>query len=90
MTVHPGYGGQSFLADVLPKISAVRAAVQASGLSIDLSVDGGIDLETAAAAAAAGANLLIAGTSLYGQPAMASAILSMRKACEAARQTSNS
>jgi len=90
MTVHPGYGGQSFLADVLPKISAVRAAVQSSGLSIDISVDGGIDLETAAAAAAAGANLLIAGTSLYGQPAMASAILSMRKACEAARQTSHS
>ena len=89
MTVHPGYGGQSFIAAVLPKISAVRAVIHASGLAVDLSVDGGIDIETAAAAARAGANLLIAGTSLYQKPDMAAAVRAMRNVCEAAWQTSN-
>ena len=89
MTVHPGYGGQSFIAEVLPKITGVRAAIRASGRAINLSVDGGIDIETAAAAARAGANLLIAGTSLYQKTDMAAAVRAMRNVCEAAWQTSN-
>ncbi|MEI7437547.1 MAG: ribulose-phosphate 3-epimerase, partial [bacterium] len=89
MTVHPGYGGQSFIAGVLPKIAGLRAAIRASGQAIDLSVDGGVDIETAVAAARAGANLLIAGTSLYRSQNMAADVQAMRKVCEAAWQTSN-
>ena len=89
MTVHPGYGGQSFIAEVLPKIAAARAAISASDRAVDLSVDGGITIEPAAAAARAGANLLIAGTSLFGKSDMAAAVRAMRHVCEAAWQTSN-
>ncbi len=80
MTVHPGFGGQPFLDHVLPKFAAIRARKP----GIDLSVDGGITQETAEACARAGANVLIAGTSLYRAADMKSEIANMRARCEAA------
>jgi len=70
MTVHPGFGGQSFIESQLEKISAARAMIDASGRDIDLEVDGGITPETAIKAIAAGADVLVAGTSTFtGGPA---------------------
>jgi len=65
MTVFPGFGGQSFIADVLPKIAQVRAAADAAGLLLDLEVDGGIDERTVVEAARAGANVFVAGSAVF-------------------------
>ncbi|HMO05655.1 MAG TPA: ribulose-phosphate 3-epimerase [Kiritimatiellia bacterium] len=80
MSVHPGFGGQSFMKEVLPKIAEIHAL--APGLPI--SVDGGVTLESATWCAAQGANYLIAGTSLFRSPTMAGDIITMRDACRAA------
>ena len=79
MTVHPGYGGQSFIADCLPKIAAIRR--RAPGM--DIMVDGGINAETAILAAQAGANQLVAGSYLFRQPDMAAAVAALRRDCAA-------
>ena len=70
MTVNPGWGGQPYLATMEPKIAEVRRMVDAAGLAdaIDVEVDGGIGPDTVAAAAAAGANVLVAGSALYQDP----------------------
>lgn len=68
MTVSPGFGGQKFIESTLPKIRAVRSELDRRGLPALLEVDGGINLETAPRAAAAGARLLVAGTSVYAAP----------------------
>ncbi len=65
MTVNPGFGGQSFIASQLDKIRAVRAMIDATGRTIDLEVDGGINAETAKLAVAAGADVLVAGTATF-------------------------
>jgi len=65
MTVNPGFGGQSFLSSQLDKIRAVRKRIDLSGRAIDLEVDGGLNPETARAAVAAGADVLVAGTSTF-------------------------
>jgi ribulose-phosphate 3-epimerase len=65
MTVNPGFGGQSFIASQLKKIEAAAARIAKSGREIALEVDGGITPETARQAAAAGANILVAGTSVF-------------------------
>lgn len=70
MTVEPGFGGQSFMADQLPKIKDIRAVITASGRAIDLEVDGGINPETAKQVIAAGADVLVAGSAVFtGNPA---------------------
>ncbi len=68
MTVFPGFGGQGFMAEVLPKVSEVRRALEQRGLAqrVDVEVDGGIDTDTAPRAAAAGANVLVAGSAVFG------------------------
>jgi len=66
MTVHPGFGGQSFMAEVLPKIARTRAELDRRGLDADLEVDGGIDEDTAAAVVGAGARVLVAGSAVFG------------------------
>lgn len=76
MTVHPGFGGQSFIPEVLPKIRELRAQHPA----LDISVDGGITVETARDCARAGVNVFIAGTSLYRAPDMAAELARMREA----------
>lgn len=65
MTVNPGFGGQAFLAETLPKIRHLRAMIQRCGRAIDLEVDGGIHTRTAKTAAQAGANVLIAGSAIF-------------------------
>jgi len=70
MTVEPGFGGQSFMAGTMPKLSLLADAVRASGLDVWLQVDGGITEDTIAQAAAAGANTFVAGSSVFnGDPA---------------------
>jgi len=66
MTVEPGFGGQSFMPEVMPKLAAARAAVQESGLDVWLEVDGGIGPDTARQAVTNGADMLVAGSAVYG------------------------
>jgi ribulose-phosphate 3-epimerase len=68
MSVHPGFGGQKFIEGALPKIRAIRAALDAGGLSADLEVDGGIKPDNAARAVAAGATVLVAGSAVFEDP----------------------
>ena len=81
MTVNPGFGGQSFLRSQLPKIRNIRTMIQKSGRDILLEVDGGVNKETAGEVVVAGANVLVAGSSVYGQVDRAGAIEALRKAC---------
>lgn len=80
MTVHPGFGGQSFIESVLPKMQEIRRWAP----QLPISVDGGIDQQSAPRSAAAGANVLLAGTSLFAASDMTAAISTMRAACSAA------
>ena len=80
MTVNPGFGGQSFLDSQLPKIAALRRMIAETGRDITLAVDGGITPATARKAVAAGADTLIAGTSVFGQKDYAAAITALRNA----------
>ncbi|MGA8723973.1 MAG: ribulose-phosphate 3-epimerase [Acidimicrobiales bacterium] len=66
MTVFPGFGGQEFIPDVLPKVRRVRQAADAAELSLDVEVDGGIDRHTVADAARSGANVFVAGSAVFG------------------------
>jgi ribulose-phosphate 3-epimerase len=65
MTVFPGFGGQSFIADVMEKVEESRREVERNSLSLDIEVDGGIDLDTAPIAVQAGANVLVAGSAIF-------------------------
>jgi len=65
MTVHPGFGGQKFIADVMDKVKVARAEIDKRGLKVALQVDGGIDEETAPIAAAAGADVFVAGSAIF-------------------------
>ncbi|MGH9087218.1 MAG: ribulose-phosphate 3-epimerase [Acidimicrobiales bacterium] len=69
MTVFPGFGGQSFMGEVVPKVAQVRAALAQRGLEdrVDLEVDGGVDERTAGVVAEAGANVLVAGSAVFGR-----------------------
>ena len=87
MTVNPGFGGQDYIATMEPKIREVRAMIEAAGLSgsVDVEVDGGIGPATVAAAAAAGANVLVAGSALYRDPeGLAHAVAELRATATAA------
>ena len=66
MTVEPGFGGQKFMADMMQKVSALRAEAEKRGLDLYIQVDGGISLETAPVAIEAGANVLVAGSAVFG------------------------
>lgn len=66
MTVEPGFGGQKFMADMMDKIKALRAEIDRQGLDIEIEVDGGISAETAPIAIAAGADVLVAGSAVFG------------------------
>lgn len=80
MTVNPGFGGQAFLPETLPKLQQLRAMIAASGRDVDLEVDGGIHVGTAAQVAAAGANVLVAGSAIFN------ARHSVKQGIEALRQ----
>ena len=79
MTVNPGYGGQSFMRNVLPKIREIRTMSSTLGHHIDIMVDGGINADTAAECAACGANAFVSGAWLYSAPDMAKAISAIRE-----------
>jgi ribulose-phosphate 3-epimerase len=78
MSVNPGFGGQAFLPQVLPKVAALRRMIDASGFPIDLEIDGGITPATAPAVVEAGARVLVAGSAVFGQPDRAAAIRALR------------
>jgi ribulose-phosphate 3-epimerase len=78
MSVNPGFGGQSFLPAVLPKLRALRKMIDATGRHIELEVDGGIAPETARDVAEAGATVLVAGNAIFGQRDRAAAIREIR------------
>ncbi|MCA1726666.1 MAG: ribulose-phosphate 3-epimerase, partial [Actinobacteria bacterium] len=73
MTVNPGWGGQAFLPEGLPKVEAIRNEIERRGLSVDVEVDGGINEETGSRCVAAGATIISAGSSVFraGDPAEA-------------------
>jgi ribulose-phosphate 3-epimerase len=66
MTVNPGFGGQEFIMETLPKIREVRRQIEEKGLECEVEVDGGINIHTAPLVVRAGANVLVAGSSVYG------------------------
>jgi ribulose-phosphate 3-epimerase len=87
MTVNPGFGGQEYIATMEPKVAEVRTMVLTGGHDVDVEVDGGISPATVAGAAAAGANVLVAGSALYRDPAgLAHAVDELRSLAEATRQ----
>jgi ribulose-phosphate 3-epimerase len=86
MTVNPGFGGQAYIATMEPKIAEVRALIDASGLDVDVEVDGGIAPATVAGAAAAGANVLVAGSALFEDPeGLEHAVTELRTLAESVR-----
>jgi ribulose-phosphate 3-epimerase len=83
MSVNPGFGGQSFIPEVLPKVRNIRAMIDASGRDIALEIDGGISEQTAALAAEAGARVFVAGNAVFSHPDYANAIGAIRREAEA-------
>lgn len=85
MTVNPGYGGQSFLESMLPKIRALAERVTARGLPLEIEVDGGIKIENVERVAAAGARVLVAGSGIFhAAQGYAQAMQAMRQRAESA------
>lgn len=78
MTVNPGWAGQRFIPDVLPKIRAAREEIDRRGLSTSIAVDGGIDLETGRQVLDAGANVLGAASAIFGKPDTAEAARALK------------
>lgn len=68
MTVEPGFGGQSFMADMMPKVRELRTEIERRGLAVHLQVDGGVAASTAPIAAAAGADIAVVGSALFNAP----------------------
>jgi len=86
MTVNPGFGGQAYIATMEPKVAAVRQMVLDGGHDVDVEVDGGVGPGTVQGAAAAGANVLVAGSALYRDPkGLAHAVSELRALAEATR-----
>lgn len=84
MTVYPGFGGQAFIPSALDKVRAIRDRIDASGRSIRLEVDGGINASNIGAVAAAGADTFVAGSAIFGSADYAATIAAMRRAIAAA------
>lgn len=81
MTVHPGFGGQKFMASELPKVSALRAKYP----NLNIEVDGGLGIGTIDQAADAGANVIVAGSAVFGAKDPADVIAKLRAAVESRR-----
>lgn len=84
MTVNPGFGGQSFLPSIVPKIKAARKLIEKRGLNLDIEVDGGLNEENIPYVVKAGANILVAGNSVYGGRGIAKSIDLLRASAEKA------
>ncbi len=83
MSVHPGFSGQKFLPDVLPKVTAARRRIDALGSAADVSIDGGVTAETAGPAAAAGATFFVCGNSVFTGGSVPENLRRLRAAVEA-------
>lgn len=83
MTVNPGFGGQKFIAPVLPKIARLAEMIRNRGLNVEIEVDGGVDATTVSRVVGAGASLLVAGSAVFGQPDRPAAIQALRTAASA-------
>lgn len=81
MTVNPGFGGQKFIREVVPKIEALRRMREERGLKFDIQVDGGVNSDTAKAVYQAGANILVAGSAIFNAPDIGAAVRAIREAC---------
>jgi ribulose-phosphate 3-epimerase len=82
MSVEPGFGGQGFMPEVLSKVEEAREWVEDHGLGTDIQIDGGINVETARQAVAAGANVLVAGTTIFGADDPPTAAADLRRAIQ--------
>jgi len=85
MTVNPGFGGQSFIHETLPKVQQAYEWRREQGLHFDIGVDGGVDFQTAVDCARSGADTFISGTTLFRQRSMTAAVKKMRRLSEAAQ-----
>lgn len=88
MTVEPGFGGQRFLAEVLPKVRMAREQVRSGHLRLFVEVDGGVDADTIVQAAEAGADVFVAGSAVYGADDPGKAVAALRVAARAAMNRS--
>jgi ribulose-phosphate 3-epimerase len=86
MTVNPGFGGQRYIDACTRKIRDLRALAERVNPSLEIEVDGGVNPEIAGRVAGAGANLLVAGTAVFGQPDYRAAITALRAAAVAAQR----
>jgi ribulose-phosphate 3-epimerase len=85
MSVNPGFGGQSFIPSALDKIRALRRMIDEQGLSVEIEVDGGVKLDNIDQVAAAGANVVVSGSGIFGTPDYAATIAAMKQRANAAR-----
>ncbi|HSK92895.1 MAG TPA: ribulose-phosphate 3-epimerase [Candidatus Angelobacter sp.] len=84
MTVHPGWGGQSFMAEVLPKLTALRTEVDRRETGVEIGVDGGVNLDTIASAFGGGGDVLVTGSALYSSEGdLAPTVAALRAAATA-------
>lgn len=90
MTVNPGFGGQEFILETLPKIQQVKAWREEKHLDFSIGVDGGVDFKTAFECARAGANVFISGTALFSQHSMRRAVARMNKVISEPRELAHS
>lgn len=81
MTVEPGFGGQKFMMDMLPKIRSLKSEISRRGLPVLIEVDGGIRVDTIALAADAGADVAVSGTGVFRAPDAAAAIKELKEKC---------
>lgn len=84
MSVHPGFGGQSFISDSIEKLRVVRREIERRGLKVDVEVDGGIKIDNIAAVAEAGANVFVSGSGIFGHDDYHNIIAQMRRHVERA------
>jgi ribulose-phosphate 3-epimerase len=84
MSVHPGFGGQHFIPEVLDKVRAARAVIDEQGLPVEIEIDGGIKVDNAGTAAAAGVDILVAGSAIFDAVDEAGAARAIRDAALAA------
>jgi ribulose-phosphate 3-epimerase len=82
MSVHPGWGGQQFIAEVLEKVRVLRGAIEERRLDVEIEIDGGINVETAPLAARAGVDILVAGSAVFRAPDPLAAARDIRAAAE--------
>jgi len=87
MSVNPGFGGQKFIPEAMPKLAQARARIEASGRDIRLEIDGGVKIDNAAAIAKAGANTFVAGSAIFGSADYAKTIRAMREQIDIGRRS---